>query len=147
MSTPVYGSRAGLETRYGRENIIQWADKGNNRDPSIIDSVIETALLAADELIDITLREKGYTLPLSKSYQVLAKIAHQLAASDLYNARGIQDVDDEGNPINKLRGEQKDAETMLKKIVSGMIRLERPPEQSSVNVPTVVKVATSYDEA
>jgi len=132
-----YATRADIENIFGKSNVEQWADLDNLKVQVDITARITTALADAVEFVDDTLRAGPYALPLTGTHATLKRLTAILAGVRLYEARGVQDINDvTGQPIHKYVWHKQDADRTLKRILAGQLRLDEPDEASMV--PAVV---------
>lgn len=114
-----YIIRADIEATFGVENVNKWADLDNDGLETKIDARITEGITAAEEDCNTSLDGGPYTIPLSSAPTLIKTICVKLAGAWLYDARGTDDVDSEGFPVNKLRVHLKDARRMLDEILGG----------------------------
>lgn len=109
-------------------NLDSIEDSGDNAE--IIDGVIDTAILDADDRIDCALREGQYTVPFSDPPRLIVRCSALLAGVYLYEARGVQEyaVNLESNGAgnrarHKLERQKDEVEKLLVKIKSHQLSL------------------------
>jgi phage gp36-like protein len=132
-----YATRSDIEDVFGEDNVLKWADLDNDQVTSKIAARIATALADVDAYVNDFLRAGPYTVPLTATYRTVTRAAATLAGVWLYEARGVQDVNDvTGAPLHKLAWHKRSAEDILRRIVSGGIRLD--DENAATMIPQVV---------
>ena len=138
-----YCTREHIELKFGTANVAQWADLNNNEDAGEITAAIDDAIESADAQIDDTLRDSRYAVPIvplsGTEVRTIRDISRMLAGSILYDNRGTFDSDDEGRPFNRMAVHRREAESMLRKIVAGSMKLNAVrSEHPSSEAPIVV---------
>ena len=117
-----YTSQADLITRFGLANITKWSDLDGTG--TLNTARVQMACDHADAEINQALRGGGYSIPLifqdAYAEDYVGHIANTIAAFWLYEARGLLDVDPQGN---KLDGQNKAAYASLASIRAGWPRL------------------------
>lgn len=141
-----YATRADIEAVFGKSNVEQWADLDNDEVHVDIAARINTALADAIEFVDDTLRAGPYTLPLTSTHATIKRLTAILAGVRLYEARGVQDVNEvTGQPLHKYVWHKQDADKTLKRILAGQLRLAGETDEASI-VPAVVTEDDDDDE-
>lgn len=117
-----YGSRDGIENRFGKPNVSKWADLSNNEDLDEIAARITWALGQADTDINTYLRDTQYTIPFTEpADDKIVQIADILAGVHLYESRGVTDADEEKH---QLTPQKETAMKDLARIKSGSIIID-----------------------
>jgi hypothetical protein len=114
-----------IENQFGVENVHKWLAI-DERDEAIDYAMRYAQFIndAEDEIDDI-LRESGQeSIPLGAEVPSLIKrVACALAGVRAYESRGIQDVDNDRMPVNRVSFQQKWALKKLDEIRGGCLRL------------------------
>jgi len=132
-----YASRYTLNTVFGRANIDKWADLDNDGDEDKIEARILAVLDQADEEVNDRLRRGPYTVPFTSPSAKIVRVATLFAGVFLYEARGVQDFDQETHKaVHRLAYQKTEAETTCRKILSGQFVLSVIP--AVVTYPRVV---------
>lgn len=119
-----YIAKSDIEDVYGRSNVKSWGDLDNDGVGTKIDARIERAIVFAESDVNTMLSGGPYSVPFTGSIDaIIIEICAKLAGAWLYNARGTDDIDGEGKPINKTWANEKDARMKLTDIVSGKRKL------------------------
>ena len=140
----MYSTQTLLEAQYGRENIRKWADLNNTGNAEEITARVNLALANADDLFDSMMREGPHRVPLEfAAPPIVIRIVNDIAADDLYTARGIQDIDTNGEPVHRLSGARERAMRNLREILDGRLRLSDPTLTRPV--PEFVTIETARD--
>lgn len=114
-----YIVKADIENIFGVENVAKWADLDGDSVQSKIDARVEESITAAEDDCNSSLDGGPYTIPFSSAPTLIKTICAKLAGVWLYDVRGTDDVDGDGNPINKTRVHYKDAMRMIREILAG----------------------------
>jgi phage gp36-like protein len=137
-----YSTRTNIEDIFGVDNVATWGDMDNDQDATKITNRIARGIAVADAMIDAVLDNTDYTVPLTaqpgKSLALITDIAATLAGCWLYEARGLDDRDDEGRPYNRYSANRKRAESMLQRIAEGGLMINAVKATDGVNIPFVV---------
>lgn len=142
-----YSTRTDIEDIFGTINVQTWGnlDAGDVEDADVLTDIsdrITRAISHADDHINAILSGSDYTIPLSaepgKSIGLIATISATLAGCWLYEARGLDDADDEGRPYNRYSAKKKSAENMLNSIAEGGLKIDAVKATDGVNIPFVV---------
>lgn len=116
--TPVTGESAGsyiiqadIENVFGTSNVQKWSQLDNDFD--IADTTrITTAITYAEERVENRFRESRYALPFSPISNEIKEWCAKLAGIWLYQSRGQDDDNEEGNKLEQLRKNVEDAISM-----------------------------------
>lgn len=119
-----YITKADVEAIFGVENIKTWGDLDNDKVQSKIDARVTTAISAAEDDCNSLLQNGAYEIPFSTAPTIIKTICARLAGVWLYNARGTEDIDGNGNPVNKMRPHYEDAHRMIRQIAGGQRNLK-----------------------
>jgi phage gp36-like protein len=142
-----YCTQADIEAHYGRDSVRKWADLNNREVADDIAARIALGIANASEEINDRMRGGMYTIPFSDSpdcpYRIKS-ICVLLAAYDIYNAKGTQDVDAEGVPVHRLSGDRTRALKTIDEILAGKIRIG---SEEYNNAPSVVAIETGTEAA
>lgn len=117
---PQYCTVSQLYQRFGADNINKWADLNNERDTdeitnNIIDAIVTTSADMTDQF-----RDKRYQVPFADPIPYSIMQATRLQAGyNLSTARGMVEDDD-----TALQNAEKEAQTTVKRIHAGQIRLD-----------------------
>jgi hypothetical protein len=130
-----YCDRAFLEKRFGAANIRTWADMDNDHDAAKIEAAVADALETASRDLDDMLRGGPYTVPFTTVPDMIKDLTRKEAACQLYAARGCQDVDGEGNPVDKLAGVRAEIDRKIRMIRGRKVTFDL---DSTAHVPVVV---------
>ncbi|HAI11079.1 MAG TPA: hypothetical protein DCM28_05200 [Phycisphaerales bacterium] len=142
-----YSTRTDIEDIFGPINVQTWGnlDAGDIEDEDVLADIaarITRAISHADDHINAILSGSDYTIPLSaqpgKSIGLITTISATLAGCWLYEARGLDDADDEGRPYNRYSSKKKSVETMLANIADGSLKIDAVQATAGVNIPFVV---------
>ena len=130
-----YATVLGLIKRFGRENILKWADIAADQEDSISPAITQ-AITLADDLIDGVLELTLYDVPFTApAPAIICQIADILAGCNLYDAKGSIDFDPEtGRAQNRLASQRRWAETTLDRIRKGWISLIGVTRTSAVGI-------------
>lgn len=118
-----YAVRSDLENIYGTKNITRWADIENTGNVQTIDAKINWALELSYDFVNNKLFGGPYNTPLQGRYPMIVTAQAHLAAVYIYEARGVTNTDEQGNPVHQLEQSKKWAENILLQIRGGTIRL------------------------
>lgn len=136
-----YCTRADLETKFGKANVLKWADLDGNKDQTDISARITAAIAEADREIDMVLAGR-FDVPFGTVPGQVLDLSVRLAAAALYDGRGVVDADSDGNPVNRLAPLKNWALNRLRFIAAGAYPLSGvTPAVSSY--PTVIDVDDS----
>ena len=119
-----YIVKADIEAVFGVENIKTWADLDSDKNQVKIDARVTTAITAAEDDCNSLLQSGPYEIPFGTAPTLIKTICAKLAGVWLYDARGTEDVDADGSPVNKMRPHYEDAHRMLRQIVGGQRTLK-----------------------
>jgi len=118
MST--YCTQSNIEATFGVNNVETWAKLESGYSAAQITARITRAISVASEEIDDTLRFAGFEVPCVDSSgstpTTIEQICADLAGVWLYESRGVDDVDDAGNPRHKLQFFAERAQRRLEQI-------------------------------
>lgn len=114
-----YIEQSDIENVYGATNIRKWS-LGDQDGLSVNEARLTAAITFAEDHIDDRFRGGRYVIPFSTAPSVIKDAAAKIAGSWLYATRGIQDYDDDANPVRMRREE---AEDMLDRVLSGQVTL------------------------
>ena len=128
----IYTTRSNLETVFGKQNILRWADLDNDGNAAEISSRITYACETASSNFEDILRQRRYTFPITMSKSVIDLVT-KMATLLLYDAREIIDGNSGTDALSLVR--QK-VEEKLGKIRRGEIILEGGQTK---NVPAVIQ--------
>ncbi len=103
----IYCTRSNIEAVFGVTNISNWADLDNDQDADNITARITRAIVVVGAEIDDIFRVTGYRIPIADSDGDTPTTIENLAATKaglwLYEARGVNDMDNSGQPMHRLR--------------------------------------------
>ena len=142
-----YSIRSDIEDIFGKTNVQTWGnmDAGDTEDTAVLTEIanrVTRGIGHADDMINAKLAESDYAIPVAaqpgKSIGLITTISATLAGCWLYEARGLDDADDEGRPFNRYSAKRKDAEQMLSNIADGSLKIDAVAATKGVNVPFVV---------
>ncbi|MBL4699642.1 MAG: DUF1320 family protein [Phycisphaeraceae bacterium] len=142
-----YATRTDIEDIFGIENVQTWGnmEAGDVQDAGVLTAIanrITRAITHADDMINAMLSGSDYEIPLnakpSKSIGLITTASAELAGCWLYEARGLDNKDDEGRPYNRYSAKRKAALQMIKDIADGSIKIDAVAGTTGVNVPFVV---------
>ncbi|MFG0247836.1 MAG: phage protein Gp36 family protein [Phycisphaeraceae bacterium JB051] len=137
-----YSTRTDIEDIFGIANVASWADLDSDEDATKITNRITRAIAHADAMINAILTDSQYTIPLSalpgKTLGLITTISATLSGCWLYEARGLNDADDEGRPFNRYSAKRKQAEVMLGNIAEGSLKIDAVEATKGVGIPFVV---------
>lgn len=135
-----YSTQADIESLFGVENVKQWSNLDNAADEADTDR-IAAAIVQADAEIDDIMRNSIYAVPLVGTQGTLTQITNisaKLAGCWLYRARGTNEVDEGGKPIDRMQAIRKEAMGKLYRYVAGAESL--PAARSGSHQPTAPTV-------
>lgn len=120
-----YCTKADLERRYGKPELIRLTNRG--RDGSLIhDETLSAAIADADAEIDSALRQGGYAVPLGIVPPEFARYAGNLVRYFLYDSGRpeavVQDYDDAISWLGRLRKGEGGLPPVVEKTAVGVTR-------------------------
>jgi phage gp36-like protein len=119
-STTPYCTPEDIFVRFGKDNVLRWADLNANADEAEIDDVIEAIIHYASRSIDDSLRGGVVEVPFVIVPTQIMNIAASKAGMLLYgNAAAFSEVLD-----IKMSKREKECSSLLTKIKSGHLRLD-----------------------
>lgn len=122
-----YATTAGMDAKFGPNNITTWADLDNDADPTKIAARKAAAIAYADAETDGRLADTHYRKPfvtVTGGVPVLiADIANALAGCWLKDARGQDTFDETGSPLDSLAYHRKLARDTINQILTGDIQI------------------------
>lgn len=127
-----YANRIDMENIFGASNILIWADINNDGNAQTIDARILWSLILSYSLVNSKLEGGIYRVPLQGSYPMIIYAQASIAATKLYESRGLTNTDAEGNPIHQLANHEKEAFKFLNQIRAGVIRIPGVLQQDVV---------------
>jgi len=117
-----YCTRSDVEAQFGVKNVERWAKLEDGYTASQITSRINAAIDAVSENIDDMLRAGAFEIPVTDSSGAtpasIKEICAVMAGVWLYESRGVDDVDQAGNPRHKLQFLAERAERRLEQITA-----------------------------
>lgn len=114
-----YIAQGDIENVYGATNVRKWS-LGDEDGLSVNETRLTAAITYAEDHIDDRFRGGRYAIPFSTAPSIIKDAAAKIAGAWLYSTRGIQDYDDDANPV---RMRQEEAEDMLDRVLSGQVTL------------------------
>lgn len=133
-----YCTRADIEQVFGPENVRKWAELDGDANSTNVTNRIADAIKYAGVDIDDALRGGAYAVPFDPVPTKIVDLCRRMAAVRLYEARGVQDVnEDTGAPMHRLMWHKRDCEKQLKEIRTGRMRIDAVLIRSTA--PAVVK--------
>lgn len=121
-----YCTRTDVEDTYGVANLVKWASLGG--DASDVSGRIDRAIAAASAEIDDYFRASYYKLPLATATGAvpagIRDIAATLAGVILYEALGVRNYGEDGQPGHSLMQQRTGAMTAIKEILTGVRRID-----------------------
>lgn len=145
-------TREDIEALFGSANVSKWADLNNNEDPEEIEARIDRGIVVATDYFYSRVRHGPYTVPFETGAgadsvsstsddtlipPIVVDAVARFAGAWLYDGRGFEDADSEGNPVNKMKGHRDMAEKTCSQILNRTIVLNYP--QVTSRRPFVVK--------
>lgn len=132
-ATVYWTSETELEDMFGTENVRTWADLENEDDAATIMRRKRWAIQwATDEARSHLARTRYAGLDCAPA--VLRQATTRLAGVLLYESRGVQDADGEGNPQHRLRWHRAEAEKFFRRVKADQVYLGT---QEVITHPTV----------
>ena len=123
-----YCTQSNIEDHYGTDNIETWAKLASDYTASQITARITRAIAWAGARMDAYLRVSGMTIPVvdedGSTPTEIEDVAATLAGWWLYKSRGVDDVNRNGSPRNKLQFDYDDAMEFLRDIRDGKVRID-----------------------
>jgi len=119
-----YATREQLEVAFSAADIKMWADRNNNRNEAEITAAITDALDTATDYVNDAIRGGPYTVPFTNVPRTIMDLCRKRAGCELYGARGAQDTDENGQPIDRLSGIREMVDRRLAAIKAGLIQLD-----------------------
>lgn len=117
-----YCDREDIEQIYGASNVASWADLENESDAGEIAAKINWACVAATNRMNDRLRDGPYEVPFDEPYsEQLVEMTARLAGVLLYDARGIIDMGQDGEPIHQLSAHRRAVMSFVMDVLSGRI--------------------------
>lgn len=115
-----YCTQSDIEATFGTQNVARWAKLADSDSSATISARITRAIEVASEEIEDMLRYAGMDIPCEDPDGVTPKSVEQLCADLagvwLYESRGVDDVDPQGNPRHKLQYHVERAQKRLREI-------------------------------
>lgn len=114
--------------KFGQENVLTWARYSDAESAAQAQERIALAIDIAEDFIDDALRGRwSYNVPFTepKIPQAIRDIATTLAGVELYEARGLEDVED-GQPTHRLTMLKRFALRKLTQVQQGVLALDAP---------------------
>jgi len=134
-----YCEQADIEDLFGAVNVAKWADLDNDIDATKIAARVARGIAVASAKVDDHLRGGPYALPITGDSTTLVNLAAMLAGVWLYESRGVQDYSPDGGfPVHRLRWFSEQADTTIKMLRAGTLRLDVPLAVTGTNCPFVV---------
>ena len=132
-----YCTRADIENDIGATNTAKHADLDDDQVAAKILARITVVIADVTATIDDRLRGGPHTVPFTTVPTMIRRIAEKLCAAQLYESRGAKDVDLEtGQAVHIYTGMKTDAESDLRAIREGSIRLDLDSTQDTPEVVT-----------
>lgn len=119
-----YATREDLEIVFGPINVSKWADLDGNENAAHITARIEWALSEATLDLNSRLRGGPWEFPFAADPVELVTPCAKLAGCLLYDSRGVQDYDGEGQPVNQLSSHRKWVDQIITQYLTGKRRFE-----------------------
>jgi len=123
-----YCLRSDVESVFGATNIASWAALDNDQAAAKITARIDRAIEIAGAEVEDLMRYMGYAVPVKDSAGLVPTTIENLVATMaglwLYEARGVNDTDQQGNPMHRLRYMRMWARNMFKEIANGTRKLD-----------------------
>lgn len=138
--TPVsgrYTSTHRLYQKFGQSNVLDWARFADDESDGDLQLRIAYTMEIAEQFLDDALRGCRYTIPFVIVPETIRDIATILAGNELYEARGIEDVEP-GQQSHRLAGHHRMAMQKINDIRTGALILSVLPK-FNVRVPQVVE--------
>lgn len=121
-----YCTQANIESVFGDTNVAKWADMDN--DGSADSGRIDRAISVADAMIDDVCRLTGLKIPVQNAAgstpTTIEELSANLAGVWLYEARGVMDFSEGGEPNHRLAWHRHNARRTLHQIRTGQIKLD-----------------------
>lgn len=115
-----YSTREDSESEWGPDNIAAWGDADNHKDMDSIAARITWAIASVQAMIDMELRDVGYTLPFDPVPDEIKFLSSTLVGITLYEApRGMDDEE----PNKGMMRRKKDAMRTLQRIKNRVVTL------------------------
>jgi phage gp36-like protein len=125
MST--YCTQSDIEDHFGVSNVETWAKLETGYSAAQITARITRAIAGVGAKMDAYFRKGGYRIPVvdedGETPTEVKDCAACLAGVWLYQSRGVDDMDRNGIPQNKLRWHYVDAMQFLADVRDGNIRI------------------------
>lgn len=120
-----YITKTDLEDVVGRENVAIWSSINNDQDVENVADLgrVATAILLGEEYIEDRFRESKYAVPFTTVTTRLKMWMATVACWELYKARGIRDVDEEGRPNNRVFNLKKEVDKEIDRVLAGMLKV------------------------
>ncbi len=122
-----YCTRSDIEAIYGK-TVAAWADVDQSGDQTAISNRIEHAISVAENEIDAMMRNSWLAVPLRDQAggvpPLITEIAATLAGVWLYELRGVEQVDERGQPIHRLALKRQWALQTLEAVRRGVMQLD-----------------------
>lgn len=137
-----YINRADIEALFGIRNVRVWADLDNDGVEATITLRVNAAINYAQAYVDDNLRGGQHVIPFTEPPPtMIVDTAAKLAGVWLYGSRRSVDVsDDSGRPLNEYAGHRKEADTVLRRLRAGTLRLSVMAYQTAPEIqPYVVE--------
>jgi len=123
-----YITQANVENIFGTSNIQMWSQLDNDSD--VVDTArIDIAISYAEERVNNKFRGNRYCIPFSSVPMEIEEWCAKLAGIWLYQSRGQQDDNEEGNKLEQLR---KSVEGEIGLCLAGATKLNATLHDNSV---------------
>lgn len=132
-----YITQTDIENIFGISNVRKWSQLDNDQAASD-NPRIARAIVVADSEIDDIFRVTQYTVPLtavSGTLELVKDWAAKLAGVWIYECRGLQDDDEEGNKLTKIK---EAVHSQMNDYVAGKRTLNAVLKNTSPSAPVVV---------
>ena len=116
----LYISQSSIENIFGVNNIKHWSNL-DNTDLAVDTTRVSLAISWAEEHVNNRFRNGLYSIPFSTIPQEVINWCATLAGIWLYQSRGMNDENEEGNKLTRLKV---DIERQISECLAGMTTLD-----------------------
>lgn len=132
-----YAVKNDVDSIFGKESVLIWADLNNKRIPVEIKARVDWALALANTMLNSRLRNGPYTVPFATPYDpIIVDLEARWAGVLLYDGRRVADSEETENTPEHHRVM---VDQTIKSILAGTLRLD--VDTVAVSYPQIIPVA------